>query len=712
MSPSPPDRDRRRGPAAPRTPERPARRGTPLFQLDATDASTSPWFDRLALTMLGVLGAVVIALIAGPHRIGDIFTETDFYGAYGQGARLIEQGHFDPSRYSVVGPVHETTLALVGVVVHDLFLAAELLSLAALLFATFAWHRVVRARMGSAAACATVLFLATNGTWLRYGYSATTDMLALALQAAFALALCTGTPTTRRIAGAGVFAALAYLTRYNGIVLWPVGVVVLLAGWTGDATLDRRRGALVFSAGFLGVLVPWLGYALTHGAHTDLQLHHNIAFEMYARPKGIVWDEYERSMQSQFPTLASVLLHDPPALVQHLFVNVFDHLRLDATLLTGWAVAITAVIGKGLAWRDGSLRRLAPVTLMGTLFFLTLVPVFHSERYSLAVLPLWASLAAVAITSPRLALSLDAGGGRRVWLKALLAVVPLAFAVKASVALQEHQLRALPREALTIAREVRPLLRPGDRVMARKSYFAWHAGLDPVAMPNAESLPELAAAAREAHVRWLYFSWPEAQLRPRFAFLLDTLAHVPGLTVRAATAHYPAVLYEIGPTFGLVPAWFANDTIRTAHLARARAMMVTNDWRSRLLAALDWQRRGRYDDAQPLLDEAEALVPDDVDVLLAQGDNLVHRGEARRAREVFLHAERVMPGNAQARIGLGWATLLDGDVAQAATLWRPVIDFVDDPATLQRMAEVYARTGDREAADAVRARQRTRGVAR
>src|SRR5262249_5241519 len=89
------------------------------------------WLRGLAVALAATLGAALLAMVLGPHRIGDYFTETDFYGGYAEGARLIQHGRLDPSRYSVVGPGYEVALALAGFVARDLFVAAEWLSLIA-----------------------------------------------------------------------------------------------------------------------------------------------------------------------------------------------------------------------------------------------------------------------------------------------------------------------------------------------------------------------------------------------------------------------------------------------------------------------------------------------------------------------------------------------------------------------------------------------------
>src|SRR5262249_37269602 len=96
-----------------------------------------------ALAALGVallLGAALLVVVLGPHRIGDYFTESDFYGSYAEGARLLQHGKLDPARYGVVGPVYEATLALVGLGIRDLFLAAQLISVAATIATLLLWY--------------------------------------------------------------------------------------------------------------------------------------------------------------------------------------------------------------------------------------------------------------------------------------------------------------------------------------------------------------------------------------------------------------------------------------------------------------------------------------------------------------------------------------------------------------------------------------------
>jgi tetratricopeptide (TPR) repeat protein len=647
---------------------------------------------RLAWALAAILVAALLYLVIGPHRVGDYMTETDFYGAYAQGARLIQHGQLLPSRYGVIGPGYEVMLAVLGLAIGDLFVASELMSVAATAITLLLWFDLLRRRANARVAFLAALFMATNAYLFRHGYGAMTDAPAIALQAA-ALHLLLTRGSGRAMLGAGLLSAAAFLTRYNAIYLVPTGLIALLAG--GAPVARRGRAALLFAAGFLAPLVPWVLYSLAHGGGFSLQLHHNIAYEVFARARNIPWDVYQRDMQPQFRTLWDVIAHDPGAVARRMLFNIGDHLRLDVVQLLSWPVGLAAALGLLFGWRDGTLRRLWPLGVAWVLLFATLVPVFYSERYSLALLPIYATLAGIAFASPVFALV--AGQRRRVGLKPLLAALPLAAALAATWRVQANVFDQLPVEVLECAKTLRTLRQPGDRVIARKLHIAYHGGVDPLAFPFAKQLPELARYARENRARWLFFSWPEAETRPDFEYLLDTTATVPGLTVRCSTRPHPAVLYEIGADFGKTPGWFANDTLVAWH--NASSELLLDGGNPKLLyrvGGLAWMM-GRHAEARKALELVVRLQPDNLDALLLLGSTLVSMGDAARARLIYTRAASVSPGSPDAQLGLGWSALIAGRAEEAGRLWRPLISATRNPELLHRMVALYRALGDHEA---------------
>src|SRR5262249_62044526 len=65
---------------------------------DATgELNEAPWIPGLFTVVVAAVGVILMRIILGPHRVGDYFTETDFYGAYAEGARQLQHGLLDPS---------------------------------------------------------------------------------------------------------------------------------------------------------------------------------------------------------------------------------------------------------------------------------------------------------------------------------------------------------------------------------------------------------------------------------------------------------------------------------------------------------------------------------------------------------------------------------------------------------------------------------------
>jgi 4-amino-4-deoxy-L-arabinose transferase-like glycosyltransferase len=685
----------RRNPASgPKTPPAPA-----WFR---DGAAPGPAGERLLLALAGlaILAYVAAALyfVFGPHIVGDYMAETDFYGAYADGAKLIQQGIVQPHRYTVIGPVYEVVLGLFGFLVPNLFLAAELLSTLSATAVLVLWFVLLRARGGTLLGLVAVAVMASNPHFLRYGYSATMDAFSLAVQAAALVFLLTR-GGTRAFAIAGVLSAIAFLTRYNAIYLLSAGLGAILLG--GTRAEKRRTAALAFTIGFFAPVVPWVLFSLTHGERFALQLHHNIAYEVFARAKGMAWDDYQKFLQPQFHSLWDVIARDPAAVFSRMAINVFDHVKQDGQKLLGLPVALAAIAGVVFAALDSSARRLWPIALAWALLFLTLVPVFYSERYSLALLPMYAALAALPFALPRFAFAIGSPSG--FWLKPLLAMIPVALAALASARYQKHLMTQLPREVIPAASVLRQLARPGDGIITRKSHIAWHAGIVALPFPFADSLPQLAQDAASKGARWLYFSWPEAETRPHLQFLLDTSAVVPGLTPRAFTTHNPAVLYEIGPGFGTQPDWMRRDSVVAWHNLYARAMIDPRDIDRMFQTALLGRELGYYEGARRVL---ELLLYGDsrkYEAWLMLGEVNLLIGDGGRSETAFRRAQQLRPDDPLGMLGLGWARLIQGRVPEAGEAWRPLIEATGDPTTLVRMVSVFEELGDHEAAARARA---------
>ena len=664
----------------------------PFGLREPTSARTAVWHRWAAMILVALVAGLLLWVVLGPHKIGDYYTETDFYGSYAEGARLIQAGHLDPSRYAVVGPVFDLVVAAVGLATRDLFTAAELVAVLAACGTLILWFLSVARLAGSGLALWTILFLAVNPTFFRYGYSATTDALGTFMQAAALFALLVGRRGLVPL-WAGALAALAALTRYNAVYLFP-GALLYYACFDRGRSGSRLRALTLFLIGFAVVIVPWLGFSVQSGQMPGGALFHDIAYDFYSS-KGISWDRYAVQIQPEIRSLRDVALRAPAVMLRHEFTNLVQHLALDVKLLLGWQVAAWCIFGLILSLWDGTWRRLLPIWMMGACLFITLVPAIHSERYSLPLAPIYLTLAGVAAASPRL---IPIVNGRLFPLKWVLALLPLLISGTTSLNTQREVLHKLPVEVLEAAKVLDRTATRGTRILARKPHIAYVAGLTLVPFPAVGTLPELGQYCLREKVKFIYFSWLEANTRPYFTYLLDPEAHVPGLRMERFFPGGPAVLYRIEPGFGTTPAWFTSDSLRTVHVTRAITSMDAAPWRVPYICGTYAYEQGQFVAALGHFNLLMQLRPDFAEGYFLAGQAYSGLGQLENAAAAYARVLELQPDHPEARWRLGWTQLLAGQTRNAALTWRPIIEAVRDSSTLVTMIGLYDRLGDQQAA--------------
>ena len=692
---------RRAGPGKP--PPAPVAPRPPWLALDgAAEAATPAWLERAGWIVAGLGGLLLLWLALARHPIGDYYTESDFYGGYVDGARQIQRGHIDPTAYAVVGPGYEVLLALVGLVIRDFYLAARLISVAAG-FATLAlWNLLIRRRAGAPAGVWTAALLAVNWPFVRYGYSATTDMLAAALQAA-SLFLIFAARGRRAPLLAGAVSALAVLTRYSSVYLIPAAL--LGYAWRqGPQGLSRRRAALLYIAGLVVISAPWIGFSLAHRSVPGAGLVQYFSF--YANPEATrnVQDR-PGGLTTDVPggqPLSEVLKGGRGAFLLRLMGNVPDHLVRYGRELLGWPAAALLLAGMALVAFAREGRRLLPVWATGGILFVLLIPVFYSDRYSLPLVPFLLTFAAVFAASPRFAILLGRPG---IPLKSLIAVAMVILTLRSSLATQRFTAGMAPLEVLEAGPALARVARPGERVLSRKGHIGYYAGLAVVPFPRFDSLAALAAFSRARGASYLYYSWYEARLRPEFAYLLDTTAAVPGLERIFYTDHNPGVVYRLGPRFGADPPWRGDRVQSSIHYARALARVLPDSLAEpyRLLLGALAMDQGRPQEALEMGRLAVRGRPYDARGWLLAGQALRALGQTADAEKALATAHSLDPGDVATNLELGWVALAQGDSVAAARAWRLTIGGIRDPATLRELERVFARVGDAEALRALAA---------
>jgi tetratricopeptide (TPR) repeat protein len=268
-----------------------------------------------------------------------------------------------------------------------------------------------------------------------------------------------------------------------------------------------------------------------------------------------------------------------------------------------------------------------------------------------------------------------------------------------------YHMTQLPVEVLPASEALRRVAPPGSKVMARKPQIAYYADMGFVPLPNVGTLQDMATQCQAQGADYVYFSWPEADLRPQFAYLLDTSAQVPGLQVITKIEHNPAVVYQVTDGFGVEPDWLADDATRKVHDARAEVMMHEEEaWQAHLTLAVDAGVNGRYEEARDHLEVVIRQRPGHVRAWILLGEARLRLKQSELAREAFETALKRDPRSVDAQLGLGWVEYHAGRLDRAAEIWRPVVEETVHIPTLETMVQVYSKIGDRVSADVAQSR--------
>lgn len=340
--------------------------------------------------------AIVYALFWGwlalVHRpIGDFGIETDFYGDYARYAR--EWMSTGPTLMNGFrGPAYYVLLGLLGGLVRDYFLVGKVLSVLAAGAVLILTGSLVRRLWTPLAGLTATLLVASSLTFIDYSYRACTDLVFLAFTLGAMRLLFAERGRAWLVCGAaGVLAGLAWMTRYNGLVLLPGGLAVALIVHGLGRGGRTRAGA--FLAGWIVIAAPWLVFVAARTGHPFWnKAYENIAIEVLA-------DDPHRAQLSNFmgsidlASAGDVLSISPGLFARTMFRNLVGHGLQDARQMVGWPWAAVAALGAILAWSTWRRRPTLAFLALGGLTYASLLPVFYSDRFMLPLLPWWGAAA-------------------------------------------------------------------------------------------------------------------------------------------------------------------------------------------------------------------------------------------------------------------------------------------------------------------------------
>lgn len=486
-----------------------------------------PTRESAIVTSLLIIVGIGLLYLSTRRQIGSYGVETDFYGSFApEGRRLLAGKPLTTQHHP---PLYPALLTAVYSLLRDWFRAGLLISVFSGALALGASFRVSKALFGKGVAVAAALALVAWPDFLKYSVTASSDMLFLSLMLlSMAVAVGGDLLSTRRAFVAGFLAALASLTRTNGITLVTVALICASRMEAGR----RLRACIICLAGFA---LPWTTWALlagVSGSHVlPTQNYVDIAvafFNPAGRQSSFNSDNWPLA-QARFSSLADVVLYDPRVLVAGFVKNLLRNWWNLFDALSPKLLPFAGVCSFGLAYlalhkRDA--QRIAFWLVLLSQYAILGLKDFNS-RYYLFLVP---AIGAGAYAAGRLWLD-----SVRIPKRAQIALIAVGVAAVA-VLTAAVQARRLPtvlnedaREVLEASSVLGGMSTTGDRIIARKPHLVFHTGLDGVPFPVAASLDDLyreLCPTPPTGRTLLFYGRAEAALRPGLRSL-RTPAHAP-----------------------------------------------------------------------------------------------------------------------------------------------------------------------------------------
>jgi hypothetical protein len=236
-------------------------------------------------------------------------------------------------------------------------------------------------------------------------------------------------------------------------------------------------------------------------------------------------------------------MYDPAGFFSRIPRHAWTYFVQMLKQVTGGPIGVLFVLGIVLSALRRPTRGQLGYYVFGITFFGLLCLVFYNNRFLLFMIPMLMMVSVLAVfTMGSLITSAKVRQAVSVVIVAGLVFYNGAY----SIAYNKREVAggdiAFRRMGERFQREF-PNER-GRRVVARKPFFAYFAGLEFVHMPVVQSVDDLVQHARASEADYLLFSFIAARTRPMVASLLDPNVAPPGLKV-VAIHRDVGVLYRV-----------------------------------------------------------------------------------------------------------------------------------------------------------------------
>jgi hypothetical protein len=496
-------------------------------------------FDKIVLIVSLVYLIIVLSFSLGYRKVGNYDIETDFFWDYAIEAKNILKGIVNVGEFR--GPGYPAVVAILSLVTGDSFKAGLIISAISSALVILMSFKILKRVFDEKIAFLVSLTLILNPTFLRYSYVCGTDMFFNFLVSFAVFSAVVGTLENKSILLllSGLAGGYAYLTRYNGISLiigLPLLILILNSGNLKNGILKSTLALF----GYFLFLGPWSIYSyIKRGEFFYNRNYLNIAYEMYAKGK-IPWDNFWFDASKEYKSFIDVFLRDPGLFIEKVVLNFIDHFWRDLTQLCGWQFAILFIIGLALLARQGFDSVKIAYLVQSLTFFLVLVFVFYSERFSMYLLPTYLSISYYTVNLKKVEHT------KFGWI-VIFVIFNLISIPKISQMLK-RDIENQPFDILYVREQFKSKFGDSEKgkiIVARKPNIAYYLDMEFKPFPLVNDYEQLYNELKNLNASYLYYSWIEYYFRRNFESLFNYNSPPPFLEPVAVSENPPAVLYKV-----------------------------------------------------------------------------------------------------------------------------------------------------------------------
>ncbi len=490
--------------------------------------------------------------------IGGFGLETDFYWSYVNQAKGILEGNLIIDQYR--GPVYQIVLAAGGFLFgQDFFSAGKFLNV---LFASLSLifiAKLIASISNKKEALFTMLFVMVNVYFLDYSFEAGTDMLFLVFYiSSLYYILRDPELNNKNFLIAGCLSGLAYLTRYTGISLFILIIVIFIVTVFKQYKSEKQLNAGYIIKPFLAFFIPVTAMVSTWGIicfqKTGIFFYNlnylNTAYTVY-RPEGMPNEEWTAKYQDSFSSAFDVVSKD----FGHFFYRIFIENFLfyfPKDLYTLLSVYLGALVAIGLViflvnYKSQKIQQ-KYFFVASVVFYIQILFAFYSERFSFPLLTFYYFLL-VKIFYYGFMQKINVSFGK---LKLFTAVVITLIIINFVESYKDiaRYINDVPYEILEIKKWNDTNHKEnfsGKTVMARKPHIAYYLGMNFEAFPYADSYDDFQKDIIKSNVDFLYIGYMEVfRMNENLRSILSNYKDPPeGLETVTYSLNPISILYKV-----------------------------------------------------------------------------------------------------------------------------------------------------------------------